>query len=87
MRHTVIWHPAALDQLAEIWTRASDRQAVTNAAGLIDEVLSVDPSVKGNDFYGDRILVEAPLAVTFTVRPDDRTVVILEVRHREVVVD
>jgi hypothetical protein len=39
---------SALDDLAELWMRASDRQAVTNAADIIDAELRVDPDKKGN---------------------------------------
>jgi len=35
--------------------------------------------VKGEEFYGDRLYVEPPLAVTFTIDPADRTVQILQV--------
>ena len=82
MRYTVIWHPAARDELALAWTQAPNRQAVTDAADRIDSVLRVDPEAKGVDFYGDRLFVEPPLAVTFTVYAADRIVQILQVWSR-----
>jgi hypothetical protein len=59
-----------------------DRQEVTRAAHVIDQVLASEPLLHGEEFYGDRILVEPPLAVTYTVNQQDRMVQILQVWHR-----
>ena len=82
MRFTVLWHPDAADELARIWLDATNRQAVTDAANKIDRALASYPNEQGEVFYGDRLLVAAPLAVTFTVRADDRMVQVLQVWHR-----
>ena len=82
MRFTVTWHPSAERELAEIWIAATDRQAITQAAHVIDQLLASDPLAQGEEFYGDRILVALPLAVTFAVNEQDRTVQILQVWHR-----
>lgn len=63
-RFRVTWHSDARSELAQIWLAAADRAAVSDAANRIDVVLSNDPEDAGDDFYGDRILVERPLAVT-----------------------
>jgi hypothetical protein len=68
--------------LAAIWLRTTDRQAVTEAAYLIDQLRSRDPLSQGEEFYGDRLLVALPLAVTYSVNEPDRTVQILQVWHR-----
>ncbi len=68
MRFTVTWHPSAEEELAAIWLQAADREAVTQAAHVIDQLLSSDPLTQGEDFYGDRILVALPLAVTLRRR-------------------
>ena len=75
------WHSDARRELAQIWL-AADRAAVSDAANRIDVVLSDDPEDAGDDFYGDRILVERPLAITFTVSADDRWVQVLQVWYR-----
>jgi plasmid stabilization system protein ParE len=67
MRFTVTWHPAAEQELAAIWIGATDRRAVTQAAHIIDQLLSSGPLNQGEEFYGDRILVALPLAVTYAV--------------------
>jgi hypothetical protein len=36
----------------------------------------------GEEFYGDWLFVAPPLAVTYTVNQQDRTVVILQVWHQ-----
>ena len=82
MRYTVTWDPSAEAELMAIWLGAPDRQAVTDAANEIDRLLANDPQLKGQPFYGDRILVASPLAVTFSVSPDDRRVRVLQVWHR-----
>jgi plasmid stabilization system protein ParE len=81
-RYTVTWHPRARDELARIWLRAPDRTAVSVAANRIDTLLGGDPEKCGAEFYGDRLLVELPLAVTFAVFPEDRSVQVLQVWHR-----
>ncbi len=81
-RFRVTWHPDARRELTQIWLAAADRAAVSDAANRIDVMLSHDPENAGDDFYGDRILVEFPLAVTFTVSADDRWVQVLQVWHR-----
>jgi plasmid stabilization system protein ParE len=79
MRYTVIWTPDALDQLADVWLRATNRNAVTQAAYQIDQILRDDPGSKGVEFYGDRLLVVTPLQVIFVTRPDDRLVEVQQV--------
>jgi hypothetical protein len=37
---------------------------------------------RGEEFYGDRILVVLPLAVTYAVSEPDRSVQILQVWHQ-----
>jgi hypothetical protein len=81
MRYTVKWHPSAEDELARLWLGAPDPGAVTKAADRIDRVLSSDPEAQGEEFYGDRLLIELPLGVVFTVRAADRLVQVLQVWH------
>ena len=79
MRCTVTWDPQVEEELARAWTIARNRQAITDAANWIDDELAVDPHAKGEAFYGDRILVREPLAVTFSIHPDDCLVRVLQV--------
>ena len=82
MRFTVTWHPLAQQELADIWMRADDRNDVSAAANLIDRMLASDPRQQGEEFYGERLLVALPLAVTYSVNEPDRTVQILQVWHQ-----
>jgi hypothetical protein len=43
MRYTVIWSPETESELASIWMRASDQQAVSDAANSIDRQLRNSP--------------------------------------------
>jgi hypothetical protein len=44
----------------------------------VDAALRLNPEIKGVDFYGDRLLVVAPLAVVFMIREEDRIVEVLQ---------
>ena len=79
MRYTVVWAPAASDQLADVWTRTSARQAVADAADEIDRLLRRDPLSRGEEQGTRRRLVVEPLEVLFTVSPDDRLVQVEQV--------
>jgi hypothetical protein len=49
MRYTVTLAPSAQNQLADSWTNAPDRQAVTAAVHRIDTALRVDAHLKGEE--------------------------------------
>ena len=75
--YTVVWHEKALEDLAAIWLASEQQQSVTESVARIDRILRTDPSAKGVDFYGDRLLVVLPLAVVYVVKDQDRNVEIL----------
>lgn len=77
--YTVVWHEKALDELAGIWIASEQQQAVTGSVNRVDRILRSDPSIKGVDFYGDRLLVVFPLAVVYVVKDQDRVVEIVAV--------
>lgn len=77
MRYTVAWLPDAEDELANLWNNAWDRQAVAGAANRMERSLLRDADQKGRAKNGRRILIDPPLAVTFTVSPDDRLVTVV----------
>jgi len=52
MSYTVIWKPAAEDELAQIWTEAADRTAVATAANRIDQLLKSHPHDQGESRSG-----------------------------------
>jgi plasmid stabilization system protein ParE len=79
MRFTVTWHPAAESELADIWVVSTERSQVAQAANEIERRLSTDPFAHGEEFYGDRLIVVSPLAVTYTTRELDRLVQVLQV--------
>jgi hypothetical protein len=63
----VTWTASAHNDLASIWISALDRQEVTQATHRIDQALKRDPDKLGRPIGDDRIYVDRPLAVTFTV--------------------
>lgn len=78
MRYTVTWHRDAENELLRIWMDSVDRNAVAAAANAMDRELATDPDAKGEEFYGDRLLVLPPLAVGFVVKSAD---LVVEVRQ------
>ena len=65
---TVDWLPDALDMLADIWTQASDRSAVTAAQNRIDKMLARDPLGSGKEVHELLYqLIEPPLTVSYSV--------------------
>lgn len=84
MKFTVNWHPDAEQELTQIWLGARDRQRITESAEQIDGQLRTNPDQRGESREDDRrILMVAPLAVSFRVLTDDLRVVVLKVwRYR-----
>jgi hypothetical protein len=75
---TVVWTPAAEQELAALWLDSSDRNAVATSAATADALLAVDPSSRGElRFDTVRFLTVPPLGVDFEVIDDDRIVYVL----------
>lgn len=82
MRYTVVSTPLADLQLADIWLRAADRQAVTDASDRINASLRNDPALLGRlRTDGLRVIVHSPLSVTFDVNEADCTATIVSIRY------
>lgn len=79
MRYTVVWTPFALGLLADLWLRSPDRNAVTAAQYVIDQLLRVDPHTRGMPFFGDRALAVLPLHIRFSINPLDMIVEVFDV--------
>jgi len=80
MSYTVLWKPAAQQELAQLWINAADRSALAAAADLIDALLKTDPQSQGESRHGDmRVLICPPLAVNYKVSEADRIVLVSDV--------
>ena len=79
MRYTVVYDPAAENQLADIWMRAPDPNAVEDASNDIDRQLKRSPDRSGRPFGPYRRLMVYPLVVDYTVSPQDRMVRVIRV--------
>jgi hypothetical protein len=67
----VDWTGPAGNQLADAWTRAPDRAAVTAAAHAIDVALGRDPVGESESRESDlRVLFRAPIGVLFHLDPE-----------------
>jgi hypothetical protein len=80
MSYTVVWVPAAEQELAQLWMDAAQRREVTQAAQEIDDRLRFAPADQGESRpHGRRILLVPPLGATFEILSDDRLVRVLDV--------
>jgi plasmid stabilization system protein ParE len=80
MKYKVDWLPAAEQELADVWLQAADRDAVSQAAHAIDQVLELDPHHAGESRpEGRRILFAPPLGVIFRIIEDDKLVQVSQV--------
>ena len=71
MTFIVNWTRHALRQFQDMWTTATDPNAVDAAATRIDQTLSTDADQQGESRDdGVRILFDPPLAVLFVVDAD-----------------
>jgi plasmid stabilization system protein ParE len=74
-RYTVVWAEEALDDLAEIWMSALDRDGIALASRTVDEALSEDPATCGIELSeGLRSFSIPPLKALFSIEEDDRLV-------------
>ena len=80
MSYTVVWKPAAEEELARLWTEAVDRDAITTAANEIDQWLRSNPHDQGESRSGAvRVMFIHPLGVFFHIEDADRVVSLLKV--------
>ncbi len=78
MMFTVVWTPAAEQNLAALWLQASDRNMLAMASNTIDALLRQDPQTRGDPCFDTvRELIIPPLGVDFDVQEPDRMVYVL----------
>jgi hypothetical protein len=77
MTYTVVWSRSALNELADLWNNASDRQVVTDAANQIDLLLRSDPHTHSESRDENfRIIFVPPLAALFEISDADQMVTV-----------
>jgi plasmid stabilization system protein ParE len=78
----VRWKKTARNDLASLWTEADSamRQAITEAAHRIDQLLARTPEEQGESRPGNsRIFFVAPLGVRFRILPEQATVWVMRI--------
>jgi hypothetical protein len=65
MNYIVYWTVVALDELADVWMTAADRNAVTAASDQLEREVAADPTGRGLPRAGDSgyVAVEPPLSI------------------------
>jgi hypothetical protein len=77
MKYTVVWLTPAQNHLADIWTAAPDKPAVTAASNAIDGILGHDPYANSKPLSdNERVMFVDPLGVVYRVSDDDRLVTV-----------
>ena len=84
MRYTVVWRKTPLNTLMNYWSSSIDRSALTEAVEEIDRLLGDDPDRRGEEYFGDRVVVVASIAVTFKIIEEDRTVEVVDLFSKEI---
>jgi hypothetical protein len=79
MRYAVAWTEIAVLQLARVARSHPDPDEIDREVLVIDHELADDPDLKGDDYYGDRSLLQDEIWALYVVVPDDRIVYILQV--------
>jgi hypothetical protein len=79
MRYTVVYTPAALKKLAQIWLLSANPQAVTDASNQIDQVLGQAADRSGIPVGPYRLLRVDPLEVMYEVSDADCLVTVFQV--------
>ena len=84
MNYRVRYTRRALDQLADIWMSAPDRNAVTAASQRIDQLLATDPFNSESRPNRRRIIMVSPLSAQFSVFEAINTVTVswIQSRHK-----
>jgi plasmid stabilization system protein ParE len=81
MSYTVLWTPAAEDELTSIWLAVRDRRSIGTASRVADRLLKQDPRAQGESREGTtRIMFVWPLALQYKIREPDRVVNVVAVR-------
>jgi hypothetical protein len=81
--YRVKWLQSALNELARFWTSADSdlRRLITAASYQIDQELRTRPEALGESRpKGRRIMFVPPLAVTYRIEADGRTVLVSQIR-------
>ncbi len=82
IRFTVVWDEEAIDELADLWLEAGDRESVTRSSHSVDLILAVDPMVKGSELKeGLRRLECGQFHVLFSVSHGDQIVEVHSVKR------
>lgn len=81
MNYIVHWTVVALDELAEVWMAAADRNAVTAASDQLEREVAADPTGRGRPRPSGSgyFAVELPLCIEYEVLEADKTVRIVHV--------
>jgi hypothetical protein len=78
--YRVVWLQTALNELADLWTKADSeqRRSITAAVRSVDRQLEVDPEQQGESRSNDlRVFFQPPLGIVYQVDESQHLVRVL----------
>lgn len=82
MKYTVTFTAFAESQLATIWLRAKNQQAVADASDQMESMLRNNAEEVGQlRSDGRRAIAKPPLGFTYEVHAEDRRVTVVSIRY------
>lgn len=79
MKWRVLWLESAEQQLAKLWDKDSDRNAITQSADLLDASLARNPYVGESRPENKYVAFALPLGVSYEIDPEHNRVRVLSV--------
>ena len=81
MNYTVVWRRRAEAQLAALWLRAANKEAIAGYAEQIDRILARNPADQGESRVGNtRVWFHRPLCVLFQIDETAKRVIVMAVK-------
>jgi hypothetical protein len=83
MKYTLVWNQSAEDDLASFWLDAPSGQQtnIQEAVDIVEAALRHRPHEVGESRGdGTRLEIQSPVALSFEVHDDERTVRVLSIR-------
>ena len=81
MNYTVVWRRRAQGQLAALWIRAANKDAVAGYAEQIDRILERNPNDQGESRGGGvRLWFHRPISVLFQVDESAKRVTVVAIK-------
>jgi plasmid stabilization system protein ParE len=81
MNYRVVWRRRAESQLAALWLRAANKDAVAGYAEQVERILQRNPADQGESRAGNvRIWFHRPISVLYEIDEGDKRVTVMAIK-------